>query len=103
MSRVSKKAVKQTDFSFLLFVAGEEINSELAKKNLSRISKKHLDGRCKITIVDVLEDFLTAIDNGIIVTPTLILLQPEPRVTVFGNLNDTGKVMAALRLKGEAQ
>ena len=98
MSRVSKKALAQTDFSFLLFVAGDEPNSALAKKNLSLICEKNLQGRYNIEIVDVLEDFMTAIDNGVIVTPTLVLLQPEPRVTIFGNLNDAAAVMAALCL-----
>jgi circadian clock protein KaiB len=102
MSGEGREAAERTAYSFLLFVAGEETNSVLAKNNLTRICKKHLDGRYSIGVVDVLEDFSTAIENGIIVTPTLVILQPEPRVTIFGNLNDAGKVLAALRLKGEA-
>ena len=103
MSNARKKTMGQPVFSFLLFVAGDEPNSMLAKNNLLRICHEHLNGCNDIQIVDVLQDFSKAIDHGIIVTPTLILMQPEPRVTIYGNLNDTGKVMAALRLKGDAQ
>lgn len=103
MSSVNKKAVDKAGYSFRLFVAGDEPNSVLAKKNLSHICKEHLDGRCNIEIVDVFDDFSTAIENGIIVTPTLVLVHPEPRVKIFGNLNDTEKVVAALHLTGEAQ
>lgn len=98
----ARKTSERGKYSFLLFVAGNEPNSALAMKNLERICKQHLDGRHTLEIVDVLKDFSKAIDNGVIVTPTLILLHPEPRVTIFGNLNDEGKVVAALRLKGEA-
>jgi len=34
----------------------------------------------------------------VLVTPCLILDSPLPKVTVFGNLSDTEKVLAALRL-----
>ncbi|MFA6448971.1 MAG: circadian clock KaiB family protein [bacterium] len=101
MSGVNKKNVGQPCYFFLLFVAGDEPNSTLAQTNLSLICNKHLAGRFNIEIVDVIEDFSTAIDYGVIVTPTLILMKPEPRVTIFGNLNDAKKVLAALRLKEE--
>jgi hypothetical protein len=37
----------------------------------------------------------------VLVTPTLILIKPFPKVTVFGNLSDTRQVLAALRLIGD--
>jgi len=46
----------------------------------------------------VLEDFQMALENNVLVTPCLILASPLPKVTVFGNLSDTEKVIAALRL-----
>jgi len=58
-------------------------------------------GRYKIDVVDVLKDAGAAYKNGVLVTPTLILLKPLPKVTVLGNLNDTGQVLAALRLTGD--
>jgi hypothetical protein len=35
------------------------------------------------------------------VTPTLILIKPLPKVIVLGNLSDTRRVLAALRLNGD--
>jgi circadian clock protein KaiB len=102
MSSVNQKGVESDTYSFLLFVVGDEPNSALAKKNLSLICRKHLNGKCKIQIVDVLKDFAMAIKNNIVVTPTLILLKPEPRVTIFGNLSDIEKVLAALHIEGGA-
>lgn len=83
-----------------LFVAGEESNSTQAKENLKRICDTYLKGRFQSEIVDVLEDFQTALEHNVLVTPTLILVSPPPKVTIFGNLSDTKKVLAALRLTG---
>ena len=82
-----------------LFVAGDERNSRRAKANLARICRTHLEGRCEVEVVDVFEDFQAALDERVLVTPSLILAAPLPRATVVGDLSDTDSVLAALRLK----
>ena len=84
-----------------LYVAGEEQNSLLAKKNLTRICDEYLKGLFKIEEVDVLADFVTALKNRIFVTPTLVLAAPEPSATIVGNLGDKELVVSALRLRFE--
>jgi circadian clock protein KaiB len=81
-----------------LFMADNESNSRQALENLERLQETHLKMPHKKEIVDVLEDFQTALENNVLVTPCLILASPLPKVTVFGNLSDTEKVLAALRL-----
>jgi len=88
-------------YVFRLFVAGNESNSVQARRNLARLCEEHLKGRYQIEIVDVLDDTGTALKNNVLVTPTLILLKPRPKVTVLGNLSDTRQVLAALRLIGD--
>jgi circadian clock protein KaiB len=83
-----------------LFVAGDEPNSRQARENLARLCERCLQGRCEIIIYDVLKDFQPALDNRVLVTPTLIRVSPQPRVTILGNLSDTAKVVAALRRGG---
>jgi circadian clock protein KaiB len=85
-------------YVFLLFVAGNESNSAQARGNLAPLCEKHLQGRYQIEIVDVLKDASTAHKNNVLVTPTLILIEPPPKVTLLGNLNDIRQVLAALRL-----
>jgi circadian clock protein KaiB len=87
-------------YIFKLFLAGNELNSTLARGNLARLCEEHLKGRYKIETVNVLKNGATAHKNNVLVTPTLILIKPHPKVTVFGNLSDTGSVLAALRLNG---
>ena len=88
-------------YVFRLFVAGNESNSAQARRNLARLCEDHLKGRYQIETVDVLQDAATAHKNNVLVTPMLILIKPHPKVTVLGNLSDTGQVLAALRLIGD--
>jgi circadian clock protein KaiB len=83
-----------------LFVAGEEANSRQARQNLKRLSERCIGAPCEIVIYDVLKDFRPALEQRVLVTPTLLRVRPLPRVTILGNLSDTTKVLAALRLGG---
>jgi circadian clock protein KaiB len=83
-----------------LFVAGNGPNSQQALTNLQRLCREHLNGNCKIETVDVTKDFEAAVRDNILVTPALILVAPRPRVVILGNLSDSRKVLAALRLSG---
>ena len=93
------KARKSESHVFRLFVAGNESNSLQARENLARLCEEHITGRYRIDTVDILKDAASAYKNHVLVTPTLILVKPLPAVTVFGNLNDTRQVLAALRVK----
>jgi len=83
-----------------LFVAGDQPNSRLARENLEQICQNYLVGRCEIAQTDVLDDFQVALEMGIYVTPALVVMEPEPQVTIFGNLRDTEKVLEALGVGG---
>ena len=65
---------------------------------MARLCEERIKGRFKIETVDVLEDSPTAHENNVLVTPTLILVKPLPKVTVLGNLNDASRVSTALRV-----
>ena len=81
-----------------LFVAGDKPQSLEAKKNIEQICAAHLQGRYELTVFDVCNDFMPALEHGVLLTPTLLLLSPLPSVTIIGNLRDTEKVLGALRL-----
>ena len=81
-------------------MAGDEPNSALALNNLVRLCDTHIKGRYRIHTVDVLKHAEAAYRHNVVVTPTVILLKPLPRVTLFGTLRDPGQVLAALRLTG---
>jgi circadian clock protein KaiB len=87
-----------TTYVLRLFIAGDKPQSLEAKKHIEQICAAHLQGRYELSVFDVCNDFITALDHGVLLTPTLLLLSPLPRVTIIGNLSDTEKVLGALRL-----
>src|SRR5512140_115461 len=92
-----------TAYAFRLFVAGNEFNSTQARDNLARLCEQHLKGRYRIDIVDVLKDARSALKYRVLLTPLLLMIKPRPEASVLGNLSDTKKVLAMLRLTGDAQ
>ncbi len=86
-----------------LYVVGGAPNSVLALANLESICQQHLQGHYQLEIVDVLEQPLRALADGVIVTPCLIKLSPLPVTQVVGNLSNTGKVLLALGRPGKSR
>lgn len=82
----------------MLFVAGEEHNSRIARVNLARICKEILNGRCEMQVVDVMQDFETALEYGIVLTPALLVVEPLPQIVIVGDLSDTEEVLTALQV-----
>jgi len=81
-----------------LFVAGDEPNSVIARASLDEICSTYLKHECQIEIIDVLENFQPALEERVLVTPALVIIEPQPRTVVFGNLTDTKKVLSALKV-----
>jgi circadian clock protein KaiB len=88
-------------YAFRLFVAGNGSNSTQARENLAQLCEEYLKGRYQIDIVDVMKDPAIALKHSILLTPMLMMLKPRPGVSVLGNLSDTKKVLATLRLIGD--
>ena len=81
-------------YEFVLFVVGTEPNSLRARENLENICADYLRvGNCTVTVVDILQDFQTALDNNVLVTPTLIVKGPRGNATIIGNLSDVDRIV----------
>jgi len=79
-----------------LYVAGAAPNSLRAIANARAICEAHFPARHELEIVDLLEHPRRALADGIIVTPTLLRLQPSPVSRMIGNLSDTKQVLLTL-------
>lgn len=86
-----------------LYVAGGAPNSIQAIANLEAICAEYLKGGHRLEIVDVLDDPRRAMADGVLVTPSLTKLSPQPAAQVVGNLSDRQRVMLALGLNQHAQ
>jgi circadian clock protein KaiB len=83
---------------FRLYVAGEAANSAIAHGNLRALCEKHYPGKFKIDVVDVLLMPEQAWQDGVVVTPMLLRLEPQPQVRLLGNLNNSARVLQELGL-----
>jgi circadian clock protein KaiB len=87
-------------WTFKMYVAGAAPNSLRAIANLYAILRQYLPDKHSVEIIDVLEDPLVALREGILVTPTLVKLSPLPVRKVLGSLDEREKVLSALGLGG---
>jgi circadian clock protein KaiB len=79
-----------------LYVAGDGPNSAAARANLRRVLAALDPASYSIEIVDCLHDPMCALREGVLVTPTLVRLEPGPVITVIGTLADVSRVQDAL-------
>jgi circadian clock protein KaiB len=87
---------------FRLYVAGDSPHSLTARANLEGILGRLPEGEYQVEIVDILKQPLRMFEDGVIVTPTLIKLSPQPGCQLMGSLSDTLRVLQALEIS-EAQ
>jgi len=85
-----------TAFLFRLYVAGEAPNSMLALRNLQALCQHHYADNFHIEVIDVLLSPERAWAEGVIATPMVLRVSPEPMVRMIGNLGNTSQVLSAL-------
>ena len=88
-------------YHLILFVAGNEPNSVLARKNLEDFCSAELDDLYELQVMNVFEDHRLALAHRVLVTPCLVMLDPQPSVMVAGTLQDKERLRLALRLNKE--
>jgi len=84
-----------------LFVAGEGPNSAAALRNLRRVLAAHPSVPAELEIIDVLKHPVRALDDAVLVTPTMIKLGPVCERRIIGSLSDTEALRALLGLSRE--
>jgi circadian clock protein KaiB len=81
-----------------LYIAGQAPNSLRALASLDAIRRDCGLEQVDLEVMDVLLEPLRALDDRILVTPTLIKLAPPPVVRIAGDLSHKLEVMLALGL-----
>jgi circadian clock protein KaiB len=89
-------------FNFRLYVADQTQNSVQAEANLTAFCRQYLPDRHSIEVVDVLREPKRALDDGILMTPTLMVLAPAPIRRIVGTLSQTLTILQTLKLDSQA-
>jgi circadian clock protein KaiB len=88
--------IRRAKYKFRLYIAGNARNSLRAVANLIDLCKKYLPQRYEIEIVDVFEQGERALEDGILMTPTLVKDAPAPVQKIVGTLSQTEFVLQVL-------
>ena len=94
---------EENKWVFRLYIAGDAPNSQMARSNLAEIRQAFQWEDFELEIVDILKDPLRALQDGVLVTPTLFRLCPQPVCKIVGDLSERSKVLQALGLTGESE
>ena len=86
-------------YQLMLFVADNQPNSVKAKKHIKQICRDYLDSDYYLEIIDVLKDPEVALKKRVYVTPMLVVAAPLPAAYVAGDMSDTARVLAALKIE----
>lgn len=93
---MSKHATRASGVHLRLYVAGNAPNSVIAVANATSICNDHYPLGYKLEIVDLMDEPARALQDGIVVTPTLVRVRPAPARKIIGTLSDRTQVLIAL-------
>lgn len=94
-----EEGVETLCWDLRLYVAGQTPKSIAAFSNLKRICSEHLEGKCRIEVIDLLENPQLAEGDQILAIPTLVRRLPTPLRKVIGDLSNTERVLVGLDLR----
>jgi len=94
-------ADRNNELVLRLYIVGGAPNSVQAFDNIKVICDEYHRGVYRLEIIDILENPVRAMTDGILVTPTLVKISPAPAAQIIGNLSDRQKVLLALGSKNE--
>ena len=99
-ARPRKPAPLKPEFwNLKLYVAGQTPKSVRALANLKVLCEKHLKGRYRIEVIDLLENPQMARGNQIVAIPTLERDLPQPVRKIIGDLSNTERVLIGLAVQ----
>ena len=90
---------KEETWNLRLYVAGQTPKSIAAFANLKKICEKHLAGKYRIEVIDLLKNPQLAKGDQIIAIPTLVRRLPEPLKKIIGDLANTERVLVGLDIR----
>jgi len=93
---MAKNGDQKAQLVLRLYVAGNAPNSMRAISNAQIVCDAHFASHYDLEIVDLLEHPQRALNDGVIVTPTLIRLLPLPVQKVVGSLSDAERLLLVL-------
>ncbi len=86
-------------YQLRLYVAGQTARSQAVLRNLKAICERHLQGKYRIEVVDLLVNPQLARGDQIFALPTLVRQLPPPVKKIIGDLSNVERVLVGLDLR----
>ena len=102
MSKRGARPAAESDSEIVelrLYVAGQTPKSLTALTNLKKICDEYLQGRYRLSVVDLVKTPQLAKGDQILAIPTLVRNLPQPMRKIIGDLSDTERVLVGLNLR----
>ncbi len=82
-----------------LYVAGQSPKSLRAFSNLKNFCEKHLGGKYRIEVIDLVKNPQLAAGDQILALPTLVRKVPSPMKTIIGDLSSEERTLVGFDLR----
>ncbi len=82
-----------------LYIAGNNLRSQIAVENVKKICEENLKGRYELEIIDIYQDRTRNPVDLVLAAPTLIKRLPLPLRRVIGDMTLREKVLVGLDLE----
>jgi circadian clock protein KaiB len=92
------KNKKNEHYVLRLYIAGNNLRSQIAVENVKKICEENLKGRYDLEIIDIYQDRSKNPVDLVLAAPTLIKKLPLPLRRVIGDMTVKDKVLVGLDL-----
>ncbi|HLO85202.1 MAG TPA: circadian clock KaiB family protein [Nostocaceae cyanobacterium] len=88
-------------FCLRLYVAGANLHSLAALKNIKQICEQYLPGQYKLEVIDIYQQPGLVLVENLFAIPTLVKELPLPIKKIIGDLSNTTNVLVGLNIRSE--
>jgi circadian clock protein KaiB len=89
---------KSEHYVLRLYIAGNNLRSQMAVENVKKICEEYLKGRYELDVVDIYQDHSKNPVDLVLAAPTLVKKLPLPLRKVIGDMTRKEKVLIGLDL-----
>jgi circadian clock protein KaiB len=89
---------KNEHYTLRLYIAGNNLRSQMAVENVKKICEEYLKGRYDLDVVDIYQDHSKNPVDLVLAAPTLVKKLPLPLRKVIGDMTRKEKVLVGLDL-----
>jgi circadian clock protein KaiB len=85
-------------FCLRLYIAGANLHSLSALKNIKHICEQYLPGQYKLEVIDIYQQPGLVFVENLLAVPTLVKELPLPLKKIIGDLSNTTNVLVGLNI-----